>query len=784
MVPVRRLRLVAFASVSVLASCSAAQPCVDGWIAFNPWIDDPVGPIIRDVNAIARWDPDGPGPRHELIVIGGRFVTPGTFPISGIAAWDPVARHWLRLGGGVDTSGVTAEGVVGSGVIYSLAAMPDGRLFAGGVFSRIGDLATNNIAQFDSATWKPLDRGTKSGESEAVRVLMPMPDGSVIAGGGFGSIYVSEIAAYRNVNGIAKWNGESFAELYRGVGSMTSSAVLGLLPNGADGFYVCGSFRSSNYPRLARWDGTNFNWVANINDTVTSLARGPGGEIVIAGAFTTIDGGSIHKLATSAGSEWSALPTSLPGLISRARVLGNLPDQSIIISINDTTLARWDGVRLDAWNDAPPLASPKAMLALADGGVWLGNSGSRSSPSDARFNGIALLDGSAWKPLQDLDTLGPNAAVEAILPRADGTFLVCGQFSIVAGQSCNIAAYNGTSWTPLASVDLAINAACKGPGDSFIIVGTRRATSPSNVYRVEDGIATPLGSGTDGPIFAVDVTPSGDVIIGGRFTQAGGVNAPNLARWDGSAWHSLPPGTNGPVFAIKALPDGDIIVGGSFNVIGANFSGQGIMRLRDGAASAMGTGLGPTALVHAIRIASSGDLLAAGLISRASGDHFDSIARWTGASWEAVTPSTAPYGLVQAIEFDGQGRLLLAGRFTTAHGKPADGVLRLDGEVWRPLPGSVNGLVNALAYSPTLGLLVGGSSAFSDDIATPYFARYACRLTTCPLDFDTDGILSVADFFAFVDKFNDGDPATDFNQDDALSFEDFDAFVAAYSSGC
>jgi hypothetical protein len=571
--------------------------------------------------------------------------------------------------------------------------------------------------------------------------------------------------------------------LGNGAGRITNASVLALTRANNTEFFAAGSF-SISFRRLARWNGNTFNWVVDINDTVTSMARGPGSELVIAGTFTTIDGGSIRKLAVNSGAEWSPLPTSLTDAVSKARVLGNLPDGSIIISVNDTTLARWDGTRLDAWNDAPPLAAPKAMLAMPDGGVWLGNAGIRVNPSDAILNGLATLDRGTWKPLQEVTTLGPNGPVEAILPLTNGTYLVCGQFTAAGGEACNVASYDGASWRPLAQLDLKINVARKVSDNSFIIAGTKLGTSVSNVYRLENGVATALGSGTDGPIFAVDVLPGGDVLIGGRFSQAGNAIAPNLARWDRAAWRTLAPGTNGTVYAITALPDGDVIVGGAFNAVGTNSSGQGVMRLRGGAGFPMGTGLGPTAIVHALRSTPAGAVYASGLISSVSGDTFDGVARWNGAAWEAVTPRRLPVGPTQVIEFDYQERLLLGGRFTTTQGKPATGVLRLDGDVWREVGTGVNAMVNAIAVSPTLGVLVGGSSTFSGNIATPYFARFACRMQECPLDFDTDGVLSTADFVAFIDKFNAGDPATDMNLDDTLTFEDFDAFVQAFAAGC
>jgi len=81
-----------------------------------------------------------------------------------------------------------------------------------------------------------------------------------------------------------------------------------------------------------------------------------------------------------------------------------------------------------------------------------------------------------------------------------------------------------------------------------------------------------------------------DVSLGGTFTNVGGINVNNVARWDGANWSSLgsgsPNGLNGTVFTI-AVNGNDVYVGGSFmnagtTVVrgiakwdGANWSGLG-----------------------------------------------------------------------------------------------------------------------------------------------------------------------------------------------------------------
>ena len=65
--------------------------------------------------------------------------------------------------------------------------------------------------------------------------------------------------------------------------------------------------------------------------------------------------------------------------------------------------------------------------------------------------------------------------------------------------------------------------------------------------------------GTNGTVQTLTVLDLGvgpQLYVGGAFTRAGDVAARNIARWDGTAWHSLGSGTNGPVSAITVWDDG------------------------------------------------------------------------------------------------------------------------------------------------------------------------------------------------------------------------------------
>lgn len=58
-----------------------------------------------------------------------------------------------------------------------------------------------------------------------------------------------------------------------------------------------------------------------------------------------------------------------------------------------------------------------------------------------------------------------------------------------------------------------------------------------------------------------------DLYAGGYFTNAGGVAASRVAKWDGSSWSALGSGINSWVYALTSH-NGDLYAGGSFTIAG------------------------------------------------------------------------------------------------------------------------------------------------------------------------------------------------------------------------
>ena len=125
---------------------------------------------------------------------------------------------------------------------------------------------------------------------------------------------------------------------------------------------------------------------------------------------------------------------------------------------------------------------------------------------------------------------------------------------------------------------------------------------------------------------------NGSLYAGGNFTQAGGIDARAIARWDSTSWYSLgTSATNGTGDGLTPF-NGDVVGCGSFTRIGG-VNAQHIARWNGSTWAPMGSGMNGDVTVACIY---NGDLIAAGPFMMADGDSANGIARWDGSHWSAL----------------------------------------------------------------------------------------------------------------------------------------------------
>ncbi len=193
--------------------------------------------------------------------------------------------------------------------------------------------------------------------------------------------------------------------------------------------------------------------------------------------------------------------------------------------------------------------------------------------------------------------------------------------------------------------------------------------------------------------------------VGGQFSEAGGVAAKNIARWDGASWSPLGGGAvnGGTVYALVIDDAGGVLyAGGNFANMNALPGTRNIAKWTGLAWSDVGGGMGiGNAGIRALAIY-NGELYAGGFLNDIGGVTAHKIARFDGTNWHALPGDplgTTDVVYALCVHDDGDGAALyIGGEFTDAAGNAnADNILRFDGKTISPVGRGVNDDVEALA---------------------------------------------------------------------------------------
>jgi len=196
-----------------------------------------------------------------------------------------------------------------------------------------------------------------------------------------------------------------------------------------------------------------------------------------------------------------------------------------------------------------------------------------------------------------------------------------------------------------------------------------------------------LGGGMNGTVFALTVY-NDQLIAGGNFTKAGDVNADYIARWDGSSWQPLGNGMNGAVYALSVY-DGQLIAGGGFTTAGG-ISANRIARWDDSTWQPLGSGM--NGAIYALTVYND-QLIAGGNFYTAGGINANRIAHWDGGEWQPL--GSGMNAEVRALTVY-NSEVVAGGGFTNAGGVDANGIARWNGSNWLPLGSGTNNPVSAL----------------------------------------------------------------------------------------
>jgi trimeric autotransporter adhesin len=278
------------------------------------------------------------------------------------------------------------------------------------------------------------------------------------------------------------------------------------------------------------------------------------------------------------------------------------------------------------------------------------------------------------------------------------------------------------------------------------VFATAGGVDAANIARWHNGAWHSLGSGVNDFCSALcifdDGAPGGGPALyaGGPFTEAGGVSANRIARWNGSAWSAIGSGLTGTpspsVQAMIVFDDG--LGGGSALYIAGSFTSAGgvpanhIARWDGENWSALGAGMNNP--VRSLAVFDDGApgggpaLYAAGFFTTAGGVTVNRIARWDGTEWSALGDGVNDFAYALEVFDDGSGdALYIAGNFTEAGGQPAPYIAKWNGSTWSSVAGGTDERIRSLkVHDDGTGnaLYVGGIFNSAGGTPTPRIARW------------------------------------------------------------
>lgn len=433
------------------------------------------------------------------------------------------ASGWDRVGGGVGI-GLTVYGIASDGT----------NLFVEGSFSQAGSRSADGFAVWNGSQWLIPFASMRNG---AQVVALTSNRGAVLASevqftnNGFGRQVISQhVTQYLGTNRTVIARGDTLG--------------MKLMHKAWNGVYCAGDFRAVagiTTGNLAFWDGTNWAGVGEgsfqgLSAKATCLVAS-GTNVYAGGSFEYAGDVAARHIARWDGSQWHPLGSGIDGTV---RQMAAHREQLFVVgtftSAGDTAatnIAQWNGVQWSVvghqlTGDLTAIASNGSDVLVA------------RTVNQTNFV-ISRWDGTNWS-----DFAGGSFGYGQIniILRKDDSLLIAGMFDQINNiRVNNIARWNGGEWQSL--------------GGGL----TGKPQPVPNDYFFNEVTAALL--------------QDGNLYVGGSFTNAGGVSAKNIARWDGAQWWALGdgiPGFGGASFGDVAHPvtslayvNGKLFAGGGFD---------------------------------------------------------------------------------------------------------------------------------------------------------------------------------------------------------------------------
>ncbi len=765
------------------------------------------------------WDPDGPGPQKQKLVVVGDFyyLGPSYEPIHTVAVWD--GSHWSGLGDGIQWGNFDMWGTgwpaatavtVYNGELYVAGAVAPGDVF---------DETYCGILKWDGAAW------------------IPVGNAKTIGG------WPTSLAVYDDGAGPKLYMGGYFSQIW------TYDPAIGYTP-------------LPNTGRLVAWNGTTWQGKGS------SIPAGPGVKTL---RVLDVDGAGPQPTSLFVGAGDSIGPggvtyrvtglttTTVPAPIESdpPAVFDDGTGPALYATGSDQRIYRWNGISapsaVSSWELAIPQgyspcceprggfvkaatvydfgAGPRLVLGgyfagtrrttptfernLSTYGVmtWDGSAFGSPSPSGAPVflsSDVTLSDqwgGFSGGVLFDEDGAGPLPA----------SLHVAGHFNLVGGRyAASFARRDGDTWTPVGSgfdqfdPPMLIKPVVlhESAGDSVCAISVSTANfSTLGVYRYAAGSWTKLGPTFAAKDIAVFDDGTGERLYAtGQFAQIGDTTVNNIAVWNGVSWAPVgggltlvfSPNTTASGTRLATHNDGSgqrLFVFGSFNQAGG-VAASGVARWSGSAWSAAGSLPGPTSSTFDAAISTASGLY----VKRSPAVGGISIYRWNGSVWEGIASPGGANAVLAGTDGGPNGKLYATTQEPNGFGNQ---LWTYDGSSWVKVehgmlwgaPSAMlsmtddegpalyflggNGGSGIIGLAPDL-LTSGGWAGLStiDSISSIAIARLGCTAAACLGDLNADATVDAADLAILLGAW--GTSAGDLDGDASTSGADLALLLGAW----
>ena len=365
-----------------------------------------------------------------IVYMGGDFLNFHNIAAADyVAKWSPVTRVWTALGSG------------GNGRVLALAVDSVGDIWAGGAFTAMGGVAaTSGLAKWDvsAGAWAEIGHCDYGGSAVGqVNTILLTRDGRVYIGGLFD--HVNDVAAAN----IAYYDGTWHAI---GAGADDEVRALALHPN--DVIFVGGEFANAGGAAaayIAKLDGSTWGTLgAGLSDDCFALAMAPDGTLYAGGPFHTAGGVTVNHVAAWNGTGWSDLDGGTGDIV---QCLAYNPGEHVLYAGGAFTtagdddlpdgIAKWNGTSWAHYDlDLVGFTSVRALYVDVDGCTYVGTDGTSinvSGDTTVTNGGTAT----AWPVLEFSRSGGTSAVMMGLRNETTGREIVM-DYALVDGETLTL----------------------------------------------------------------------------------------------------------------------------------------------------------------------------------------------------------------------------------------------------------------------------------------------------------------------------------------------------------